>query len=162
MKKTVFILLVALSFAALAQAEVYKSKMVVDHYGDVVSYSECRAIVKETDSTFVIDEKGKELVVYQKVTLLSTDGSREKLDDLTGKSVYGYQSNYLVIAPDGSAKLINDRMISKYKYTFEFDRHMFIIRDVEITKDNVEVKESYLTYATDYDEQIAYYFDTKK
>lgn len=161
MKKTGIILVFFLC-ALGCKAEVFNCKTVTDHYGDMTLYTECRVVIKETDSTFIIDEKGKDLVIYYKIGEPYYNGNRDDLKDITGRSIYGYETWHLAKDKNGNIKKIDNRYLSKYKYSFEFDEHFFIIRDVTIENGNLSVEESCITFMTKYNPELGNYFRSQK
>ena len=87
-----------MAFVANAQSYILTQKMVVDKFNDVISNKEQKTIVSKTDSTFVIEEKGKEPVTYR-ILNYSEDNSKGDKDNIVNliDNVYGYQECWAVI-----------------------------------------------------------------
>lgn len=100
MKKYVFsfiFVLVGLS----CNAQIYKSIKYYDKFDDVIKSEQRKTLVTMTDSTFIVEEKGKDPVVYQIMDTVSegTKGSKDEIVNLVN-DVYGYQEAWLVLRSD--------------------------------------------------------------
>ena len=87
-----------MAFVANAQSYILTQKMVVDKFNDVISNKEQKTIVSKTDSTFVIEEKGKEPVTYRILHYAeyNSKGDKDNIVNLVD-NVYGYQECWAVI-----------------------------------------------------------------
>ena len=87
-----------MAFVANAQSYILTQKMVVDKFDDVISNREQKTIVTKTDSTFVIEEKGKEPVTYRILNYAeyNSKGDKDNIVNLVD-NVYGYQECWAVI-----------------------------------------------------------------
>ena len=106
MKKHLFSLIFVLAGIS-CNAQIYNSIKYFDKFDDVVKTIERKTLVIKTDSTFIVEEKGKEPVVYYKLNTISdgTKGSKDEVVNLIN-NVYGYQETWCVVRYD---------MLEKYR-----------------------------------------------
>lgn len=110
MKKHLFtlvLLLVGLS----CNAQIYKSIKYYDKFDDVVKSEQRKTLITQTDSTFIVEEKGKAPVVYNILNpvLSATKGSKDEIVNLVG-NVYGYEETWCVVRED---------MMDKYRELYD-------------------------------------------
>ena len=98
MKKILLILLFIVPFVANAQSYILTKKTVLDKFDDVLLERDQKTIVTKTDSTFVIEEKGRKPVTYR-ILNYSEDNSKGDKDNIVNliDNVYGYQECWAVI-----------------------------------------------------------------
>lgn len=133
MRKVLFLLFFFTSLSINAQ--IFNSKRVLDKFDDVVSDKFQKTLIQKTDSTFIIEEKGKDPEVFEilNFTEVNSAGSKDSIVNLV-KNVYGYQECWCIIhiedsydyakayidafnahGREESHKIIND-MVEKYCY----------------------------------------------
>lgn len=106
MKKYLFILFfVFMGFSCNAQ--IYKSISYYDKFDDEVKVETRKTLITKTDSTFVIEEKGKQPVVYYILNELAagTRGSKDEIVNLVN-NVYGYEKTWCVVREDMLTKFL--------------------------------------------------------
>ena len=98
MKKILLLLLFIVPFAANAQSYILTKKTVLDKFDDVLLERDQKTIVSKTDSTFVIEEKGRKPVTYRILNYadFNSMGDKENIVNLVD-NVYGYQECWAVI-----------------------------------------------------------------
>ena len=95
MKKFLILILTALVTVA-ADAQIFTHKMIKDKFDDVVSECDIKTIITKNDTTFIIEEKGKEPVTYKILFEHESMGSKDNIVQLVG-NVYGYEKSWGVI-----------------------------------------------------------------
>ena len=97
MKKIILLLLLVVPFVANAQSYILTKKTVLDKFDDVLLERNQKTIVTKTDSTFVIEEKGKEPVTYVISEFVSdfTVGNKDNIVNLV-ENLYGYEEWWCV------------------------------------------------------------------
>ena len=100
MKKTILSLVFALT-CLVCNAQLYKSIVYYDKFDDVVKTEQRKTLVQKTDTTFVIEEKGKQPVVYYILNPVEqgTRGSKDEPANLVA-NVYGYEETWCVVRYD--------------------------------------------------------------
>ena len=126
-------------------AQLFTSIRHYDKFDDVVKEETHKTIITKTDSTFVIEEKGRTPKVYYIINYASylKMGDKDDIVNLTN-NVYGYQEGWCVIKNVDKEKYFADakkvfegeykaeylgkywlflvhRVISRYKYSFYHD-----------------------------------------
>ena len=98
MKKILLLLLLIVPFVANAQSYILTKKIVMDKFNDILLDRDQKTIVTKTDSTFVIEEKGKEPVTYRILNYaeVNSKGDKDNIVNLVD-NVYGYQECWAVI-----------------------------------------------------------------
>ena len=98
MKKILLLLLFIVPFAANAQSYILTKKRVLDKFDDVLLERDQKTIVSKTDSTFVIEEKGRKPVTYRILNYVdfNSKGDKDNIVNLVD-NVYGYQECWTVI-----------------------------------------------------------------
>lgn len=109
MKKQLFALIFLL-IGFSCNAQIYKSIVYYDKFDDVVKKELRKTLITKTDSTFIVEEKGKEPVVYYIMNAVSegTKGSKDEIVNLVN-NVYGYEETWCVVRSD---------MIENYREVF--------------------------------------------
>lgn len=105
MKKVlIFILCLILSIQSFGQV-VYNGISYLDRFNDAIKVESVKTIIEKTDSTFVIETKGKAPVTYYILNVLDAgcDGDKDNIVNLVG-DVYGYQTCWCIVRKD----MIND------------------------------------------------------
>jgi hypothetical protein len=100
---TLFFVLVGLS----CHAQIYKSIKYYDKFDDEVKTEQRKTLITKTDSTFIVEEKGKDPVVYYILNPV-TDGAKGSKDEIVNlvDNVYGYEETWCVVRSD---------MLEKYR-----------------------------------------------
>ena len=109
MRRLIFLLF--FSFCALCgYAQLYTKIEHFDKFDDVIKEETRKTLITKTDTSFVIEEKGREPVTYYIVNKSSTDiqGSKDDIVNLVA-NVYGYQTKRMVVRSD---------LIGKYRDAF--------------------------------------------
>lgn len=99
MKKVITTLFFFRLFTLVTNAQIYTSVAYYDKFDDVIKKEQWKTLIKETDSTFIIEEKGKKPVVYYILNLVSTQGSKDNIENLVD-GVYGYQTTWCLVKYD--------------------------------------------------------------
>lgn len=151
-----FLTILILSFITLfANAQIYTSVKYLDKFDDVVKEQTIKTIVQKTDSTFIVETKGKELVEYIIVmnNFFNSAGSEDETVNLFD-NIYGYQESWIVMTRDEHNKWLdsyekwkdsnlNDEYLPqtsqfvltivhrviKTQYTHEYKSELFWIQD---------------------------------
>ena len=98
MKKILLLLLLIVPFVANAQSYILTKKIVMDKFNDILLDRDQKTIVTKTDSTFVIEEKGRKPVTYRILNYadFNSMGDKDNIVNLVD-NVYGYQECWAVI-----------------------------------------------------------------
>lgn len=96
MKKILIFVLCLLPLFSYGQ--VYSSIMYFDKFDDLTKEEKVKTLVTQTDSTFVIETKGRTPQIYYIVNYApyNSMGSKEDVVNLTG-NIYGYQDCWCII-----------------------------------------------------------------
>lgn len=100
MKRLLFISLMA--FVGLfCNAQIYSSIQYFDKFDDVIKKEQRKAIISISDSTIVVEEKGKKPITYNILNPVEsgTVGSKDEVVNLVD-DIYGYQSTWCVVRQD--------------------------------------------------------------
>lgn len=97
MKKFLILILTTLVFA-VADAQIFTHKMILDKFDDVVSECEIKTLITKNDTAIIIEEKGNKPITYK---ILNENesmsmGSKDNIVQLVD-NVYGYQEAWWVI-----------------------------------------------------------------
>lgn len=89
-----FLMVIALS----ANAQIFTHKRVLDKFDDVILDKDQKTLIEKTDSTFIVEEKGKEPVTYVILNFAEYNsmGDKDNIVNLV-ENVYGYQECWSVI-----------------------------------------------------------------
>ena len=100
MKKIILSTIYAL-ISLSCNAQIYTSVKYLDKFDDAIKVEQRKSLISKTDSTFVIEEKGKKPVVYYIINSVSsgTRGSKDDVVNLVG-NVYGYEETWCVVRSD--------------------------------------------------------------
>ena len=114
MKKLVALVIFGLC-ALSGNAQLFTKISYYDKFDDVIKQEVRKTLITKTDSTIVIEEKGKDPVVYYIENVLEADtkGSKEEPVNLVA-DVYGYQTTWCVVRKD---KWL-DYYVDKLRYLF--------------------------------------------
>ena len=111
MKKILSIVICAI-ICICSYGQIYNQIVYLDKYDDVVLKEDIKTIIEKTDSTFIIDTKGKTPEKYYILNYADYNslGSKDEIVNLTG-NVYGYQESWCVIKSEN----LKDYMYVLYK-----------------------------------------------
>ena len=100
MKKYLFTLFLSL-IGLLSNAQIYTDIKYLDKFDDEVKYEKRKTLITQTDSTFIVEEKGKSPAVYYILNPVkeATMGSKDDVVNLIN-NVYGYQETWCVVRHD--------------------------------------------------------------
>lgn len=96
------ILALCLGFVCIAgNAQIYTQVTYYDKFDDALITEQRKTLITKTDSTFVIEEKGKNPVVYYILNMVpaGTEGSKDEVVNLVS-DVYGYQTTWCIVRSD--------------------------------------------------------------
>ena len=151
MKKSVLLFLFSL-VSLCSYSQLFNEIFYYDKFDDVIKSEKRKTLVTKTDSTFIIEEKGKEAIVYYILNSMSsgTRGSKDNVVNLIN-NVYGYEKTWCVIPYKLLSKYNEDyqkyletdnieyiksywlfivhRVISRYQFSFYYDTEYFWIQD---------------------------------
>ena len=136
MKKILFSLLLFLS-GIVSYAQIYTKVEILDKFDDVIKTEQRKTLVTFTDSTIIVEEKGKKPAVYCILNEVAagTLGSKDDIVNLVG-NVYGFQTAWCVVREDMMEKyheayrnfLLDgtDNNLKKVQYFWLFATHRTI------------------------------------
>lgn len=139
----------------VCNAQIYSRIMYCDKFDDVVKSENVKTLITQTDSTFIIEVKGREPVEYWISSKIkeASKGDKENIVDLTEKNVYGYEECWAVFEKKDKDKYLYQldniisnkeealeiftkkslyiihRTISRYSYKYEYENDYFWIQD---------------------------------
>ena len=87
------------AMACSAQTILFREISYNDKFDDILKKETRKTLITKTDSTFVIEEKGKTPVEYHILNVVETKGSKDSIVNLVGK-VYGYQQSWCLVRYD--------------------------------------------------------------
>lgn len=92
------ILLFLMGIALCANAQIFTHKRVLDKFDDVITDIDQKTLIEKTDSTFIVEEKGKEPVTFviESFAQYNSMGDKDNIVNLVD-NVYGYQECWCVI-----------------------------------------------------------------
>ena len=101
---TLFFTLIGLS----SSAQIYKSIKYYDKFDDEVKKEQRKTLITKTDSTFIVEEKGKTPVIYYILNLVpgGNKGSKEDPVNLVD-NIYGYEESWCVVRKDMYEKYLD-------------------------------------------------------
>lgn len=132
--KRIFITLILVLVVFVVNAQIYTKIEYLDKFDDPLKTEHRKTLITKTDSTFVIEEKGKKPVEYIILDMVDNDsatkGSKEEVVNLVD-NVYGYQTTWCVVRSD------------MYR-----DYYIAVLRAInENTDENIRNVASYFMYA---------------
>lgn len=100
MKKLVALVVFGLC-TLYGKAQLYTKISYYDKFDDVIKQEVRKTLITKTDSTIVIEEKGKDPVVYyiENITEPLTKGTKDEPANLVA-NVYGYETTWLLVRED--------------------------------------------------------------
>ncbi|MBR6445265.1 MAG: hypothetical protein IKT22_05825 [Prevotella sp.] len=98
MKKFLLTLLFGL-IGSTCNAQIYTKIKHFDKFDDALKIENRKTLITKTDSTFIIEEKGKQPVVYYILNELRRQGSKDDVVNLVD-NVYGYETTWCVVKYD--------------------------------------------------------------
>ena len=146
--KKVLTLILCLFVWVCSYGQIYTSIKLFDKFDDVIKEQTVKTIVEKTDSTFIVETKGKEPVEYVVFmnSILNSVGSDDETVNLFD-NVYGYQESWYVMTrddfnkwrdigtlPAGQFLLTIVHRVIKTQYTHDFKNELFWIQDDKNTK----------------------------
>lgn len=97
--KKLFIILILSFVTFFLDAQVYTSIKYLDKFDDEIKVENIKTIVEKTDSTFIVETKGKKPVTYYILNVLEYTGDKDNVVNLVA-NVYGYQTCWCVVRGD--------------------------------------------------------------
>lgn len=93
-----FIVLFLMGIALSANAQIFTHKRVLDKFDDVISDRDQKTLIEKTDSTFIIEEKGKKPSVYMIENYIDelAKGDKDNIVNILD-NLYGYEESWYVI-----------------------------------------------------------------
>ena len=88
MKRVFIIFTFLLSMMLKADAQIYPYKEVLDKFDDALLIKELKTLVTQTDSTFIIEEKGSVPTEYVILKSGASYGSANNIVNLADKKIY--------------------------------------------------------------------------
>ena len=139
MKKFLIIILSLLfGFQLFGQSRIYSKIKYLDKFNDEIKIENIKTIVERTDSTFIVETKSKNPVIYYILNILDCAGDKDNIVNLVA-NVYGYQTCWCVVRSDmidGYAETYFNAshrvIVSQYSHTYESE--YFWIEDETNTK----------------------------
>lgn len=131
MKRVFIIFTLLLSIALKADSQIYTSKCVMDKFDDVLLAKELKTIITQTDSTFIIEEKGSVPTEYVILTPFYSDskGNANNIVNLVD-DIYGYQESWFVAPKKDKTNIylaVHRVVTTQYSHTYE--NELFWIQD---------------------------------
>lgn len=110
MKKLLFISFFCLAAVVCNAQKIYSTIIYYDKFDDVLKNEQRKTLITQTDTTFIIEEKGKKPVVYYILNEVEegTAGSKDNVVNLVA-DVYGYQKAWCIVRYD---------LLKKYREDF--------------------------------------------
>jgi hypothetical protein len=142
MKKVLTTLFFLHLLALVTNAQIYTSVAYYDKFDDVIKKEQRKTLIEKTDSTIIIEEKGKKPVVYYIVNEVEElmNGSKNNIVNLID-NVYGYQEGWCLVRYD----LIDQYFDTYSKVYVECikDRLEDVLKDdsIDDSKDDSKIKE---------------------
>jgi len=127
--------------------QIYTTVKYLDKFDDVVKEQTIKTIVEKTDSTFIVETKGKEPIEYVLVmnNILDSAGSNDETVNLFD-NVYGYQESWYVMTkedfnkwkevgtlPAGQFLLTIVHRVIKTQFSHDFVSELFWVQDEKHT-----------------------------
>ena len=96
-----FIVFASTIFSLFVNAQIFNTIKYLDKFDDVIQAEQRKTLIEKTDSTFIIEEKGKKPTVYHILNIVDagTSGSKENIVELVD-NVYGYETSWCVVKDD--------------------------------------------------------------
>ena len=154
--KKLNVLLVLLMMSVTSNCQIFTSIRYLDKFSDIVKSRDVKTLITKTDSTFIIEEKGRKPVEYFIINYadFASKGDKDNIVDITGTNVYGYQECWCVvemkdkeeyfhqhekafkgeIEPNELQKywlFIIHRVISKYSFEFTYSNEFIWVQNEE-------------------------------
>ena len=148
MKKILVIILsLLLGFQSFGQNGIYDKIKYLDKFDDEIKVENTKTIIERTDSTFIIETKGKEPIEYIIVmnNIFNSAGSDDETINLFD-NVYGYQESWYVMTkndfdewrkgmlPAEQFLLVIVHRVIKTQYTHDFISELFWVQDNKNSK----------------------------
>ena len=148
MKKFLIIILsLLLGCQLFGQNSIYSKIKYLDKFDDEIKVENIKTIIERTDSTFIIETKGKEPIEYIIVmnNIFNSAGSDDETINLFD-NVYGYQESWYVMTrkdfnewrngtlPAESFLLEMVHRVIKTQYTHDFVSELFWVKDDKNSK----------------------------
>lgn len=148
MKKFLIIILsLLLGCQLFGQNGIYDKIKYLDKFDDEIKAENVKTIIERTDSTFVVETKGKEPIEYVCVmnNVFNSAGSDDETINLFD-NVYGYQESWYVMTrkdfnewrngalPAEQFLLVIVHRVIKTQYTHDFVSELFWVQDSKNSK----------------------------
>lgn len=161
MKKIISMMILFIGCIVCGYGQIFTTTFTVDKFNDVISERRVKTLVSYTDSSVVVEEKGKTAEEYIIMCEVSEEcvGSKDNVIELVD-GVYGFQMTYFAIKVSDAAKFrlkyagktystdeermnfcyeaiekcgyrIVDRHVSHTRYSYEFEREYFWIENIK-------------------------------
>lgn len=137
MRKTILMMMVFIGCSICSYGQIFNKVKVRDKFDDVVSERTVKTLVTYTDSTIVVEEKGKEPEEY---TIICKDidrcfGSRDNVMEVAD-GIYGFQMAYFTFKESDKDEekcvySIVDRYVSSSPVIYVFSAEVFWIQNVK-------------------------------
>ena len=89
-------------------AQIFNKIKYYDKFDDALKIENRKTLITKTDTTIVIEEKGKKPVVYYILYVVDSLGSKDNVVNLVG-DVYGYETTWCLLRYDLYEKFIEVR-----------------------------------------------------
>ena len=95
-------LLILLAYVLMSQTsytQIFTKIQYFDKFDDSLKEETIKTLITKTDSTFIIEEKGRQPKEYRILNYAAYNsfGSKDDIVDLTGQNVYGFQDCWCVV-----------------------------------------------------------------
>ena len=89
----------------VCNAQIYNQIKYFDKFDDELKVEQRKSLITKTDSTIIVEEKGKQPVVYHIINVVesATQGSKDNVVNLVD-DVYGYETTWCVVPQQLYAK----------------------------------------------------------
>lgn len=101
-------------------AQIYTKIEYFDKFDDALKIERRKTLITKTDSTFVIEEKGKQPVVYHIIYVIDSQGSKDNIVNLID-DVYGYEITWSLVRNDLYEKFLE----AKHNYFLNRSKENF-------------------------------------
>ena len=148
------LLLLLFMMSLTSYSQIFSSIRYLDKFDDCVRIEEKKTLITKTDSTYIVEEKGRKPIEYYILNFANyaSEGDKDNIVDLTGTGVYGFQICYCVIKmsdKDAYFELMDKvvknennlkdlekywlfivhRTISRYSFEFKYDNEFIWIQN---------------------------------
>lgn len=129
MKRVFIVFTLLLSIVLKVDAQIYTYKCVLDKFNDVLLEKDLKTLVTQTDSMFIIEEKGSVPIEYIVLTSSYSNGSSSNIVNLVD-DVYGYEEGWIIaLKKDITKKYIALHRVVTTQYSHEYKNELFWVED---------------------------------